>query len=376
MDHSIQITNSRTGRKEVFEPADPNQVRMYVCGPTVYDRAHIGNARSAVVFDMVFRLLRHRYGADRVRYARNFTDIDDKIIDRANLTGESIHWITDRTIGWYHEDMGRLNVLRPTHEPRATEHIDEMIRFIQRLLAGGHAYEHQGHVLFRVSSYADYGQFSGRRVDQNLDHPELASFKQDPADFVLWKPSDETQPGWSSPWGEGRPGWHIECSAMADSTLGSHVDLHGGGIDLRFPHHENEIAQSECAHGHRFGSYWMHNEMVTIDGRKMSKSLGNTLTVESLLTDHSGLAIRYMLLGTHYRKPLDFTSERMRLAQNEMDRWLDRVAGADTGPVPAELIGQLSNDFNTPGAIGVLRGLYRDRRSEELRAGMRLMGLT
>jgi cysteinyl-tRNA synthetase len=374
MTYDITITNSRTGRKELFQPADPDRVRMYVCGPTVYDRAHIGNARSAVVFDMVFRLLRHRYGSDRVRYARNFTDIDDKIIQRAQDSGESIHWITDRTIGWYHQDMDSLNVLRPTYEPRATEHIDDMVGFVKRLLDFGHAYEIQGHVMFRVTSFNRYGQFSGRRLAQNQDHPELGAIKEHPADFVLWKPSDDHTPGWESPWGAGRPGWHIECSAMAHRTL-EHVDIHGGGLDLRFPHHENEIAQSECATGHEFGRYWMHNEMVTVEGRKMSKSLGNTITANQLLKRRSGLAIRYMLLGTHYRKPLDFTEERMALAQSEIDRWMPRVAQVDDGDVVPELIENLSNDFNTPGAIAVLRGLYRDNRDSELRAGMRLMGL-
>ncbi|MGB7270485.1 MAG: cysteine--tRNA ligase, partial [Albidovulum sp.] len=269
----IRLYNTKTRKKEVFEPLDRDNVRMYVCGPTVYDRAHIGNARPVIVFDTLFRLLRHVYGQDHVTYVRNFTDVDDKINAKAAETGRSIREITDETIGWYHEDMSALGNLPPTHEPRATEYIAQMVAMTDDLIAKGHAYAKEGHVLFRVRSYDDYGKLSGRAVDDMIAgaRVEVAPFKEDPMDFVLWKPSSDDQPGWPSPWGRGRPGWHIECSAMAHELLGEAFDIHGGGIDLQFPHHENEIAQSACA-GHGFANVWMHNEMLQVEGKKMSKS--------------------------------------------------------------------------------------------------------
>ena len=288
-DHPVRLTNTATRRKERLVPLDwregsgiaeaDRRVRMYVCGPTVYDRAHLGNARSAVVFDVLFRLLRHVYGEDRVTYVRNITDIDDKIIARAGETGRTVEDITEETTRWYHEDMDALGCLRPTHEPRATEYVPDMVEMIRALIARGHAYEAEGHVLFSVSSYEAYGRLSGRSVDDMIAgaRVEVAPYKRDPMDFVLWKPSAEGVPGWDSSWGRGRPGWHIECSAMARDLLGGAFDIHGGGLDLQFPHHENEIAQSRCAHPDEgFAQVWMHNEMLMVDGRKMSKSLATS----------------------------------------------------------------------------------------------------
>ena len=278
----IKLHNTRTRRKEVFTPLDPGNVRMYVCGPTVYDRAHLGNARAAVVFDGLFRLLRQVYGAGHVTYVRNFTDVDDKINARAAETGRPISEITAETTQWYLDDMGALGVMEPTHMPRATEYIGQMIAMIAGLIETGHAYEAEGHVLFSVQSYPDYGKLSGRSLDDMIAgaRVEVAPYKRDAMDFVLWKPSGDDLPGWESPWGRGRPGWHIECSAMSYELLGESFDIHGGGNDLMFPHHENEVAQSCCAHPEGgFARYWLHNEMLQVEGKKMSKSLGNFFTV-------------------------------------------------------------------------------------------------
>lgn len=271
----IKLTNTRTRRKEAFAPIDPANVRMYLCGPTVYDRAHLGNARPVIVFDVLLRLLRHVHGEGCVTYVRNFTDVDDKINARAAATGRPIRDITDETIGWYHADMDALGAARPDHEPRATDYIAQMVDMTGELIAKGHAYETEGHVLFDVRSFPDYGKLSGRSVDDMIAgaRVEVAPFKRDPMDFVLWKPSDADTPGWDSPWGRGRPGWHIECSAMSKALLGDSFDIHGGGIDLQFPHHENEIAQSCCASPQAdFARVWLHNEMLQVEGRKMSKS--------------------------------------------------------------------------------------------------------
>ncbi|MEI6099277.1 MAG: cysteine--tRNA ligase, partial [Alphaproteobacteria bacterium] len=317
---TIRLHNSKTRTREVFTPLDASNVRMYVCGPTVYERAHLGNARPVVVFDTLFRLLRHIYGPNHVIYARNFTDVDDKINATAQARKAAgdprplealIHERTAETIGWYHADMDALGALRPTFEPRATEYIGPMIAMIQTLIAGGHAYERAGHVLFSVRSYPSYGTLSGRSVDDMIAgaRVEIAPFKDDPMDFVLWKPSDADLPGWDSPWGKGRPGWHIECSAMSYELLGGSFDIHGGGLDLQFPHHENELAQSACAHPHdSFAKVWMHNEMLQVEGKKMSKSLGNFFTVRDLLDQRiPGEVMRYVLFGTHYRKPMAWT---------------------------------------------------------------------
>src|SRR5262245_32856687 len=308
---AIQLHNTLTRRKETFTPLDPANVRMYVCGPTVYDYAHIGNARPVVVFDVLFRLLRHVYGDGHVTYARNITDVDDKIIDRANESGRPIDAITSETTQYYLDDMAALNALTPTIKPSATQHIGQMIAMIGRLIASGHAYVAEGTqggtVLFAVTTKQDYGKLSGRSRDEQIAgaRVEVAPYKRDPADFVLWKPSTLEQPGWESPWGRGRPGWHIECSAMSETHLGVTFDIHGGGNDLVFPHHENEIAQSEAAHGGtEFARVWMHNGFLNVNGEKMSKSLGNFFTVHELIDEFPGEAIRLMLLRAHYRAPL------------------------------------------------------------------------
>jgi len=361
----IRLTNSKTRKKEVFEPLDPSNVRMYLCGPTVYDRAHLGNARPVVVFDILYRLLRHKYGADHVTYVRNFTDVDDKINARAAATGRPIRDITDETIRWYHEDMDALGALRPDFEPRATDYIPQMIAMIEKLIADGHAYEAEGHVLFDVRSYPDYGQLSGRSVDDMIAgaRVEVAPFKRDPMDFVLWKPSSGGEPGWDSPWGHGRPGWHIECSAMSEALLGRDFDIHGGGLDLMFPHHENEIAQSCCAHpDHGFARVWLHNEMLQVEGKKMSKSLGNFFTVRDLLDDYvEGEWIRFAFLQTHYRKPMDWTAEKIREAEAELRNWHAFVQYCETSSEPDEdFLRILSDDLNTSGAISRLREMLKE----------------
>ncbi|KGJ06168.1 cysteinyl-tRNA synthetase [Paracoccus halophilus] len=372
----IRLTNTKTRRKEDFRPIDPENVRFYLCGPTVYDRAHLGNARPVVVFDVLVRLLRHVYGADHVTYVRNFTDVDDKINaaalarQQAGAPGtleELIRERTQETIGWYHADMDALGAARPDHEPRATDYIDQMIAMIEKLIAEGHAYARDGHALFRVRSYADYGKLSGRSVDDMIAgaRVEVAPFKEDPMDFVLWKPSDAGLPGWESPWGRGRPGWHIECSAMAHELLGESFDIHAGGIDLQFPHHENEIAQSACAHPHgEFARVWLHNEMLQVEGKKMSKSLGNFFTVRDLLDQGiPGEVIRFVFLQTHYRKPMDWTEEKRIAAVGRLSKWdelkrrslSDPERAFDGSMVDHAVIDALADDLNTP---EVLTRLY------------------
>jgi cysteinyl-tRNA synthetase len=333
---------------------------MYVCGPTVYSFAHIGNARPVVVFDVLYRLLRHHYG--EVTYARNITDVDDKIINAARENDEPIAELTARTEAAFQEDMDALGALRPTVQPRATEHIPQMIAMIEALIATGNAYEAEGHVLFNVPSMADYGRLSGRDREEQIAgaRVDVAPYKRDPADFVLWKPSTEDQPGWDSPWGRGRPGWHIECSAMGKAHLGETFDIHGGGQDLIFPHHENEIAQSTCAHGGQpFARYWVHNGYLKVDHEKMSKSLGNVLTVRELLQDAPGEAIRMTLLATHYRQPLDFTTDALHQARAALDRIygalraVAEIEAADAA-VPDDVLAALDDDLNTPLAIAHL----------------------
>jgi cysteinyl-tRNA synthetase len=357
----IQLYNSLSRRKEEFVPIDPLNVRLYVCGPTVYDLAHIGNARAVVVFDQLYRLLRHTYGASRVKYVRNITDVEDKIIAAARENGEPIDALTARTTAIFHEDMAALGNLPPDVEPRATEYIAEMIAMIGRLIASGHAYAAEGHALFRVSSYARYGALSRRNRRDLLAgaRVEIAPYKEDPGDFVLWKPSTPDQPGWDSPWGRGRPGWHIECSAMSEDTLGETFDIHGGGLDLIFPHHENEIAQSVCAHGgHPFARYWLHNGMLTVGGTKMAKSEGNFITVREALAQAPGEVIRLALLMTHYRDPLDWTDDRLHEAKAILDHWYralllgdQSMPQADPKHIDKTTVDSLSDDLNVPRAI-------------------------
>ncbi|MCX8510093.1 MAG: cysteine--tRNA ligase [Rhodobacteraceae bacterium] len=375
----IELRNTKTRRKEAFLPLDPQNVRMYVCGPTVYDRAHLGNARPVILFDVLYRLLRHVYGADHVTYVRNFTDVDDKINAKAAETGRPIRDITDETIGWYHADMDAIGALRPDHEPRATEFIPQMIRMIEGLIAGGHAYVKEGHVLFRVRSYEGYGKLSGRSVDDMIAgaRVEVAPFKEDPMDFVLWKPSTDDLPGWDSPWGRGRPGWHIECSAMSHELLGESFDIHGGGIDLQFPHHENEIAQSACAHPHGgFAKVWMHNEMLQVEGKKMSKSLGNFFTVRDLLDQGvPGEVIRFVFLSTHYSKPMDWTEEKARDAIATLRRWRAAIEGVSEGLPDQRFLALLRDDLNTAGAVSRLWELYVDDDWSSLKASAAILGM-
>lgn len=357
----IQLYNTLTRKKDTFKPMDPNHVRFYVCGPTVYDRAHIGNARPVVVFDVLFRLLQKLY--PKVTYVRNITDVDDKIIVAARERKIDIGELTERTTQMYQEDMGALNALPPTEQPRATEHIQEMQDIISTLIEKGHAYEAEGHVLFSVKSNEHYGCLSGSSQDDILAgaRVEVAPYKKDPSDFVLWKPSVDDQPGWDSPWGYGRPGWHIECSAMAKKYLGETFDIHGGGIDLVFPHHENEIAQSSCCHdGAPLANYWMHNGHLVVNGEKMSKSLGNFFTVREKRDEMPGEVIRLILLSTHYRQPLDWTDQAVEQARNVLDRFYTALKGyevlegeAETGPV----LEALKDDLNTPLAISYLHEL-------------------
>jgi len=385
---TIRLTNSKTRRKEEFVPIRKDDVRMYVCGPTVYDRAHLGNARPVVVFDTLYRLLRHVYGEGHVTYVRNFTDVDDKINaealrrQKAGAPGtleELIHQRTEETIAWYHADMDALGALRPNHEPRATEFIGQMIAMTEGLIASGHAYAVEGHVLFRVRSYKDYGKLSGRSVDDMIAgaRVEVAPFKEDPMDFVLWKPSSGEEPGWASPWGKGRPGWHIECSAMAHELLGESFDIHGGGLDLQFPHHENEIAQSACAHPHGdFAHYWLHNEMLQVEGKKMSKSLGNFFTVRDLLDQGiPGEVIRFVFLMTHYRSPMDWTAEKARQAKTTLQHWWKVTHGSQAGRPSDTFVAAIADDLNTSAALSELYRLADNEDAATLLASARLLGL-
>lgn len=385
---TIRLTNSKTRKKEAFVPLDPANVRMYVCGPTVYDRAHLGNARPVVVFDVLYRLLRHVYGADHVTYVRNFTDVDDKINaealrrQKAGAKGsleDLIRERTEETIAWYHADMDALGALRPDQEPRATEWIGAMVAMTADLIAKGHAYAASGHVLFRVRSYKAYGKLSGRSVDDMIAgaRVEVAPFKEDPMDFVLWKPSGPEEPGWDSPWGRGRPGWHIECSAMAQELLGASFDIHGGGLDLQFPHHENEIAQSACAHPEgSFARYWLHNEMLQVEGRKMSKSLGNFFTVRDLLDQGiPGEVIRFVFLMTHYRSPMDWTAEKARQAEATLRKWRAATASvAASEPLPG-VMEALADDLNTAGALAALHAAAGEGNWAGVKASAALLGL-
>jgi len=377
----ITLYNTKTRSKERFVPLAPDHVKMYVCGPTVYDRAHIGNARPVIVFDALYRLLRQVY--PQVTYVRNFTDVDDKINARAAQEGRPIGDITAETTQWYLDDMAAVGALEPDEMPRATGYIPQMVAMIEMLIAKGHAYAAEGHVLFRVRSFARYGALSGRSVDDMIAgaRVEIAPYKEDPMDFVLWKPSSDDLPGWDSPWGRGRPGWHIECSAMAHDLLGDTFDIHGGGNDLTFPHHENEIAQSTCA-GHGFARVWMHNEMLQIEGKKMSKSLGNFFTVRDLLDQGvPGEVIRFVFLSTHYRKPMDWTEKKRAEAEATLRKWraltdgvdavggaiCDDAAGGDSEAHPhAGGLGFLQDDLHTPGALGSLHKQFAEVRRGRL----------
>ena len=358
----IYLHNTLKQRKDKFIPIDANNVRMYVCGPTVYDKAHLGNAKTPVVYDVLYRLLCYVYGKEHVTYVSNITDVDDKILNKHKETGKSIREITEQTYNWYIDDMKKLNVLSPNYRPRATEYIPEMIKLVELLIKNGHAYIADKQVLFDVDSMPNYGFLSGRSMKEMVAgaRVEIADYKKNPADFILWKPSDADQPGWNSPWGYGRPGWHLECSAMSSKLLGNDFDIHGGGSDLIFPHHENECAQSCCAYpGTHFAHYWVHTGMLMINGVKMSKSLGNFYTVDEILAKYPAEALRLLFLTTHYHQPFNFTFEGLEQAKNILDKFYNALL--KNADIPAEktepsekLIAALCDDLNTPLALSYL----------------------
>ncbi len=377
----LTLYNTLSRKKDEFKPIDAENIRMYVCGPTVYDRPHLGNARSVVVYDVLYRLLKQLY--PKVTYVRNITDVDDKINAQAQANGEPISALTGRVEGWFHADMAALNCLTPNVEPRATAHISQMIAIIQKLIANGNAYESQGHVLFAVDSYAEYGQLSGRKLDELVAgaRVEVESYKRHPGDFVLWKPAnegDDASSVFQSPWGAGRPGWHIECSAMSSEYLDDHFDIHGGGADLMFPHHENEIAQSRCASHDKFANYWVHNGFLTVGGEKMSKSLGNFTTVKDLLDKGvQGEVIRLAFLMTKYNEPLDWNEKLVSDAKKVLDGWYRKILSSQVTftkklpPIPSEFLDVLCDDLNTPKAIG----LMHDATADELLVMVEMLGL-
>jgi cysteinyl-tRNA synthetase len=383
----LRLYDTLTREKRVFTPIDPARVRMYVCGPTVYDLAHIGNARPVIVFDVLFRLLRNVYGEKHVTYVRNVTDVDDKINARATERGISIRELTEETYRDFKEDVAALGCLLPTVEPRATEHVEEMRALIERLVKSGHAYVAEDHVLFHVASMKDYGKLSNRSLDEMIAgaRVEVAPFKKDPMDFVLWKPSGPDEPAWPSPSGikkPGRPGWHIECSAMSWKHLGETFDIHGGGIDLVFPHHENEIAQSRCAfQTPAMANFWMHNGFLQVEGEKMSKSLGNFVTIHDLLRDWPGEVVRFTMLQTHYRQPINWTLSGLRESQKNLDHWYKLVDDSGPGYLCADAVDALLDDLNTPKAFAALHELRGEAAkgakpaAASLKASAQLIGL-
>jgi len=389
----LKLYDTLSREKRIFRPLDPANVRMYVCGPTVYDFAHIGNARPVIVFDVLFRLLRHIYGADQVTYVRNITDVDDKINARAAEEypqlplNEAIRKVTETTDRQFHEDVAALGCLMPSAEPRATEHIAEMRTLIGRLIESGNAYVEQDHILFSVATMPDYGKLARRSLDEMIvgARVEVAPYKRAPMDFVLWKPSKPGEPSWPSPAGiktPGRPGWHIECSAMSWKHLGETFDIHGGGIDLVFPHHENEIAQSRCAfHTPIMANYWVHNGFLQVEGEKMAKSLGNFVTIRDLLRDWPGEVVRLAMLQTHYRQPLNWTTNSLRVAQRVLDHWYELMGGVAPKMLCADVLDALTDDLNTPKAVASLHELRTEAAkgsvaaASSLKASAQLVGL-
>ncbi len=367
----LQIYDTFSNEKKLFEPIDPSNVRMYVCGPTVYDFPHVGNARPVIVFDLLFRLLRRIYGVDNVTYVRNITDVDDKIITAASENNEDIKSLTERTIKFFHDDADYIGALEPTFEPKATDYINDMIDIISCLIEKDYAYVSEDNVLFSASKFSKYGQLSGKNLEEMIagSRVEVESFKRSSSDFVLWKPSKSSEPGWDSPWGKGRPGWHIECSAMSEKLLGKNFDIHGGGQDLIFPHHENEIAQSECANNEKFANYWLHNGFVNVEGNKMSKSEGNFVTVNQLKQKYQGEVIRLAMISTHYRQPLNWTENNLTECKKTLDKWYELISenkfSFDNEKISSEVIDALEDDLNTPKAISVLHQLYKDCKSND-----------
>ena len=384
MNSKLNIINTLTGKKETFVPIDEKKVGMYVCGPTVYDFPHVGNARPLVVFDVLFRILIKIFGKDKVTYVRNITDIDDKIINSSKDKKISIDKLTSNVTKSFHDDCKYLNCLKPNFEPKATEHIKGMIEMTENLLKNQHAYEKDKHIYFSVNSFKNYGKLSKKNPEELVAgaRVEVSKLKQNPLDFVLWKPSLPNDPGWDSPWGRGRPGWHLECSVMSEKFLGKNFDIHGGGLDLVFPHHENEIAQSCCANKiNKFANYWLHNGYVTFNKEKMSKSLGNIVTIEKMRGTINGQVIRLALLSTHYKQPLDWNENLIKESQNTLDKWYTQFENTKQGDLSEDLLKPLLEDINTPGYISKLHSLYDkaskgDSTSKKLfLTGCKLIGL-
>jgi cysteinyl-tRNA synthetase len=363
MTKNLKLFNTLSNKKEEFKPLQKGKVGMYVCGPTVYDYPHIGNARPLVVFDVLFRLLKNIYGKNSVKYVRNITDIDDKIIESSKKLNKTISDLTKTIAESFHNDCKYLNCLKPSFEPKATDHIKEMIDMINNLLKGKHAYENKKHVYFSVTSFKKYGRLSNKNSEQLVagSRVEVSKYKKDPLDFVLWKPSEDNDPGWNSPWGRGRPGWHLECSVMSEKFLGKSFDIHGGGLDLVFPHHENEIAQSCCANKvDNFANYWMHNGFVNFDKEKMSKSIGNIVTIKKLSENINGQVVRLALLSSHYKQPLDWNDKIINESQNTLNKWYNLFEKVDSESIDDQVINPLLEDLNTPEYISKLHFLYEE----------------
>ena len=382
---SLKLFNTLSKSKEIFHPIDTNEVKVYACGPTLYNNPHIGNFRPIIVFDVLFRILRNIYGEENVVYVRNITDIDDKIITRANDLGFSTSDLVSETQIVYQKNLESLNILKPSHEPKATEYISKMIEMINSLISKGYAYESSNHVLFEAKKFKDYGalsKFSFKDIISGA-RVEVAEYKKNPEDFVLWKPSKINEPSWSSPWGDGRPGWHIECSAMIADLLGPSIDIHAGGLDLIFPHHENEIAQSTCYYGCKMSNYWLHNGFINFHGEKMSKSLGNITIVDDLLSIHDPNTIKYALLTTHYRQPIDFSDDLLTYAKNIIEKWEGFISDTNNNKLDNEFIMALYDDLNTPKALMRLQQLFNElKKSPEddeisscFNNGLKILGL-
>ena len=369
---SLNLYDTFSNSKKKFEPIDPKNIRMYVCGPTVYDYPHVGNARPVIVFDILFRILQNLYGTEHVTYVRNITDVDDKIINASQENNEDINELTSRTINYFHADAKYIGAMEPSFEPRATDHIAEMINIIETLIEKNYAYVAENNVLFSSTKFTKYGLLSGKNLEEMIagSRVDVESYKQEASDFILWKPSKDNEPGWDSPWGKGRPGWHIECSAMSEKLLGKTFDIHGGGQDLIFPHHENEIAQSECANGEKFANYWVHNGFVTVEGSKMAKSDGNFVTVNELKEKYQGEVIRLTMILTHYRQPLNWTNDNLQESKKTLDKWYQYFSEVDFKPdlsvkIDENVMNALNDDMNTPQAIAELHKLFKNCKSND-----------
>ena len=382
---SLKLFNTISKSKEIFHPIDKDAIKVYACGPTLYNNPHIGNFRPIIVFDVLFRILRQIYGVDSVIYVRNITDIDDKIINKANELGMSTSDLVNKTQITYQKNLEALNILQPSFEPKATEYISKMIEMIGALIKKGYAYESSNHVLFEANKFSDYGILSKFSLKDIISgaRVKIADYKKNPEDFVLWKPSKIDEPSWSSPWGEGRPGWHIECSAMISDLLGPSIDIHAGGLDLIFPHHENEIAQSTCYHGCKMSNYWLHNGFINFEGEKMSKSIGNITIVDDLLSMHQAITIKYALLTTHYRQPIDFSDNLLTYSQNIIEKWDGFISETDNNKLDNEFLMALYDDLNTPKALMRLQQIFNELKktpndneiSSHFNNGLKILGL-